>query len=169
MNNPILQFLSLVFIGIGATLTFDLWALFLNYAFKVTPSNFCLLGRWILYMPEGIFRHATIVSTPRKNGECTVGWIAHYMTGIVFTGGFVALAGDSWLQEPALIPALLFGVVTVAVPFFIMQPAFGFGVAASKTSNAVQIRVRSLMNHIMFGFGLYLFGLLMNGLIKGLA
>jgi hypothetical protein len=165
MNDPILQFLSLVFMGFGATLTFDLWALFLKYAFKVTPSNFCLLGRWILYMPEGIFRHATIVSTPQKNGECTVGWIAHYMTGIMFAVGFIAFAGDSWLQRPVLIPALLFGVTTVAAPFFIMQPAFGFGVAASKTSNPLQTRLRSLMNHTAFGIGLYIFGILANWLL----
>lgn len=169
MNNPILQFLSPVFMGIGATLTFDLWTLFLKYAFKVTPSNFCLLGRWILYLREGIFQHATIVSTPQKNRECTVGWIAHYMTGITFAVGFITLASDSWLQQPTLIPALLFGIVTVLAPFFIMYPSFGFGVAASKTSNAVQTRVRSLINHVVFGCGLYLFGLLMNGLIKGLA
>jgi hypothetical protein len=40
-----------------------------------------------------------------------------------------------------------------------MQPAFGFGVAASKTPNPAQARLRSLMNHAVFGFGLYLFGL----------
>jgi hypothetical protein len=166
MNDPILQFLNPVIIGIGATLTLDVWALFLKYAFKVTPSNFCLLGRWILYMPEGIFRHVNIVSTPQKRGECTVGWIAHYMTGIVFAVGFIAFAGNNWLQQPTLITALLFGIVTVAAPFFIMHPAFGFGVAASKTSNAVQIRVRSLMNHVVFGFGLYLFGLLVSWIMK---
>jgi hypothetical protein len=166
MNNPILQFLSPVIIGIGATLTFDLWALFLKYVFKITLSNFCLLGRWILYMPEGVFRHATIMSTPQKNEECTVGWIAHYMTGIVFAVGFVSFARSDWLQHPTLIPALLFGIVTVLAPFIIMYPAFGFGVAVSKTSNAVQTRLRSLINHGVFGLGLYLFGLLMNWLTK---
>ncbi len=165
MNNPILHFLSPVFIGIGATLTFDLWALFLKYAFKVTPSNFCLLGRWILYMPEGVFNHAAIVSTPQKNGECTVGWIAHYMTGIVFAFGFIAFTDDAWLQHPTLTPALLFGVVTVAAPFFIMQPAFGLGVAASKTSNSTQARIRSIMNHAVFGAALYIFGVLLRSLL----
>lgn len=169
MSNSILYFLGPIFIGIGATLTFDLWALFLKYAFKTIPSNFCLLGRWISCMPEGIFRHANIVSTPQKGGECTVGWIAHYMTGIVFAVGFIALAGNNWLHNPTLITALLFGVVTVSAPFFIMHPSFGFGIAASRTSNTAQTRLRSLVNHVVFGFGLYLFGLLVNWLIKVLA
>jgi hypothetical protein len=169
MNNSILHFLSPVFIGIGATLTFDLWAFFLRSAFKITPSNFCLLGRWILYMPEGIFRHSTILSTPHKNGECTVGWISHYMTGIAFAVGFITIVGGDWLQHSTLLDALLFGIITVLAPFFIMQPAFGFGVAASRTANTAQTRVRSLMNHVVFGFGLYLFGLLMNWLMKVIA
>jgi len=156
MNNPILQILGSVVIGVRATMTFDLWALFLKYAFRVTPSNFCLLGRWILYMPEGVFNHAALVSTPQKNRECTLGWIAHYMTGIVFAFGFIAFAGDAWLQQPTLIPAFLFGAVTVAAPFFIMQPAFGLGVAASKTSNSTQARIRSVMNHTVFGAALYI-------------
>ena len=159
MNNLILSFIGAILIGLGATLTFDLWALFLKQAFKVTPSNMCLVGRWIRYMPEGTFVHSDIGSAPPKSAECAVGWITHYITGILFAIAFVALVGSSWFQHPTLIPAILFGIVTVLMPFFIMQPAFGFGVAASKTPNPAQARLRSLMNHAVFGFGLYLFGL----------
>jgi hypothetical protein len=45
-----------------------------------------------------------------------------------------------------------------------MQPAFGLGFAASKTSNPAQARFRSLLNHTAFGVGLYLFGLLVDWL-----
>jgi len=166
MNDSIFLFLNHIFIGMGATLTFDLWGLFLKHAFKITPSNLCLVGRWILYMPEGIFRHSNIGSAPQKSAECTVGWIFHYMIGIAFSVAFVILVGSSWLEHPTLIIALIFGLITVSAPFFIMQPAFGFGVAASKTPNPIQARLRSLMNHTVFGFGLYLFGLLVNWLIR---
>jgi len=165
MHNLALSFMSAIVIGLGATLTFDLWALFLKHAFKITPSNLCLVGRWLRYMPEGIFKHSDIVSTPQKSAECTIGWIAHYMIGITFAIAFVALAGNNWLQRPTLIPAIVFGVVTVLVPFFIMQPSLGFGFAASKMSNPTQARFRSLMNHTAFGVGLYLFGLLVNWLL----
>ena len=87
------------------------------------------------------------------------------MIGITFAIAFVALASNTWLQHPTLIPAIIFGVVTVLMPFFIMQPSFGLGLAASKTSNPAQARLRSLMNHIAFGVGLYLFGLLINLLL----
>ncbi|MCL4301820.1 MAG: DUF2938 family protein [Anaerolineae bacterium] len=166
MNTLAFSFISAILMGLGATLTFDLWALFLNHAFKMTPSNICLVGRWLRYMPEGIFTHSNIGSAPRKSAECTVGWIAHYMIGITFALVFVALAGHNWLQQPTLLPALIFGVVTVLAPFAIMQPSFGLGFAASKLPNPTPARVRSLLNHTAFGLGLYLFAWLVNWLLQ---
>lgn len=160
MNSSIGFLLHAILMGIGATLTFDLWGLFLKHAFKVAPSNICLVGRWLRYMPEGIFTHSTIVAAPKKSAECTVGWIAHYTIGMTLAGTFLAIVGGWWLERPSLIPAFIFGVATVLAPFFIMQPAFGFGFAASKAANPMQSRVRSLMNHMAFGVGLYLFGVL---------
>jgi Protein of unknown function (DUF2938) len=165
MNSLALSLISAILIGLGATLTTDLWSLFLKRAFKIAPPNYCLVGRWLRYMPEGTFKHSNIASAPQKSAECTVGWIAHYLIGITFAIAFVAVVGNEWLQHPILIPALAFGVVTVLMPLFIMQPAFGLGLAASKTSNPTQARLRSLMNHTVFGAGLYLFALLVNWLL----
>ena len=139
--------------------------LFLKRVFKIAAPNYCLVGRWLRTMPEGTFKHSNIASASQKSAECTVGWIAHYLIGITFATTFVALVGDIWLQHPTLIPAIAFGVITVLMPFLIMQPAFGLGFAASKTSNPTQARLRSLMNHAVFGVGLYLFGLLVNWLL----
>ena len=161
MNN----FLSAILIGLGATLISDLWAVFLKHAFRITPSNLCLVGRWLRTMPEGIFTHSNIASAPRKSAECAVGWITHYIIGIMFALAFVAIAGGSWLQHPTLLPAMLFGVVTVLAPYSIMQPSFGLGFAASKTSNPTQARLRSLVTHTAFGAGLYLSGLFVNLLL----
>lgn len=164
MNDLSLTFIRTILIGLGATLTFDLWAIFLKRAFKIAPSDICLVGRWIRTMPEGIFRHSNIRSATPKSGECTVGWSAHYMIGSGFAILFVALVGEQWLHQPSLLPALLFGTVTVLAPFLIMQPAFGLGFAASKAPNPMQARARSLMNHTAFGIGLYLFAWLINRL-----
>ena len=165
MNPLALALLSAIPIGLGATLMFDLWGLFLKQAFQIPPSNICLVGRWIRYMPEGIFKHSNIASSPKKSAECVVGWIAHYTIGITFAVIFVVLAGNSWLEHPTPIPAIAFGLITVLAPFFIMQPLFGLGLAVSKTPNPTQARLRTLMNHTAFGVGLYLFALLVNRLL----
>ena len=52
MNNLTLSLISAIPIGLGATLTTDLWALFLKRTFKIAPPNYCLVGRWLRYMPE---------------------------------------------------------------------------------------------------------------------
>ena len=166
MNNLAFSLISAILIGIGATLTTDLWALFLKRAFKITSPNYCLVGRWLRYMPEGTFKHSNIASAPKKSAECIAGWIAHYMIGITFAIAFVALVGNDWLQHPTLIPSIVYGIATVFAPFFMMQPSFGFGFAASKTSNPTQARLRSLMNHSVFGAGLYLFAWLVNWLLR---
>lgn len=147
--------LSAIAIGLGATLLTDLWNLFLKVAFKIPSLNFCLLGRWLLHMPGGTFRHASISGSPQKPRECAVGWISHYSIGVALSSGFIVLASGQWLAHPSLPPALLYGVGTVVFPYFVMQPSFGLGYAASKVPNPQQARLKSLMTHTVYGVGLW--------------
>ncbi len=134
----------------------DLWNLFLKRAFGIPSLNYCLLGRWISHMPAGTLRHANIAAAPPKSHECMSGRIAHYTIGVVLALVFVALTSGDWLARPTLLPALLYGIGTVVFPFFIMQPSFGFGVAAARTPQPTQARLKSLATHTVFGVGLYL-------------
>ena len=143
-------------IGIGATLLMDLWNLFLKRAFSIPSLNLCLLGRWLRHMPGGTFRHASISAAPQKPFECTVGWIAHYTIGVVFAIVLVVLTSGDWLARPTLLLAVLYGIATVVFPFFILQPSFGLGFAASRTPRPSQARLKSLVTHTVFGVGLYL-------------
>lgn len=144
-----------VAVGLGATLIMDLWNLFLKRVFRVPSLDYCLLGRWLSHMPEGTFRHASISAAPPRPFECTLGTISHYTIGVVFALAFVVLAPGDWLARPTLLPALCYGIATVVFPFFLMQPSFGLGVAASKTPNPVRARLKSLATHTVFGVGLY--------------
>ncbi len=145
-----------VAVGLGATFVMDLWAVLLKRAFNAQPPNYCFVGRWLCYMPDGIFRHASIAAAPQKRAECAVGWIAHYATGVVYALTLVLVTTPRWLQDPTLLPAMVLGLATVVVPFFVMQPSFGLGAAASNTPNPTQARLRSLMYHAVFGLGLYI-------------
>lgn len=147
--------LGAIAIGIGANLVMDLWNLFLQRTFSIPSLSYCFLGRWLRHMPGGTFRHASITAAPPKPFECTVGWIAHYTIGVVLALVFVVLTSGDWLARPTLLPALLYGIGTVVFPFLIMQPSFGLGIAASRTPNPTQVRLKSLVTHIVFGVGLY--------------
>jgi hypothetical protein len=115
-------------------------------------------------MPEGKFAHARIADAPGKPHECKVGWTAHYLIGVTLAVLFVSLAPAGWVAQPTLLPALLFGVVTVLMPFFTIQPAFGLGVASSNTAHPTKARLKSLMTHTVFGVGLWLSARLLSGI-----
>jgi hypothetical protein len=148
--------LTAVATGIGATLLTDLWNIFLRLGFKIQSLNFCLLGRWILYMPTGKFRHNNLKATSPKSFECLIGWLAHYSIGAGFAIFFIIIISADWFKQPTLVPALLYGIGTVIFPLFVMQPAFGLGFASSNTPKPVQAISKSIMTHIIFGVGLWL-------------
>jgi hypothetical protein len=154
-----------ILVGLGATLVLDLWALLLKRGFNIPSLSYCLLGRWLLHMPGGTFRHASIAAAAPKRHECIMGWVAHYLIGTGFALVFVALASGTWLKRPTLLPAVAFGVVTVLVPFFVMQPSLGLGIAASRTRNPSHARLKSLMTHTIFGVGLYIWASVLSHLL----
>lgn len=68
--------------------------------------------------------------------------------------------GVPWARQPTPGPAIAFGICTVLVPLFVMQPAMGAGFASSKTATPLKNVFRSVTNHAVFGVGLYLSSLI---------
>lgn len=159
--------LHIAAVGVGATLAMDAWALLLRHVYGVIGLDYRMVGRWIGHMPHGRFRHDGISRAVPVAGEAAIGWIAHYAIGIGFAAGLVSVAGPGWLLVPTPAPALAIGLLTVAAPFLVMQPAFGFGIAASRTPDPVAARLRSLITHLIFGCGLYAAACTINILMKG--
>lgn len=159
MSQPVSETAAqIVALGIGATILMDAWALLLRRIYGVTGLDYRLVGRWIGHMAQGRFSHDGIGRTSSIPGEAVLGWIAHYGIGIAFAAGLVVVQGESWLRLPTLLPALITGLVTVALPWLVMQPAFGMGIAASRMPDPTTARLRSLVTHLVFGLGLYAAG-----------
>ncbi|MCH7316075.1 DUF2938 domain-containing protein [Acinetobacter sp. ANC 3882] len=142
-------------LGVGATFIMDIWVFILKQ-FNIPTLNFALLGRWVGWIFRGRVLHTSIAQSPTIQYEFRLGWIAHYSVGILFAFGFIWVVGDAWLLQPQFLPAFSFGLITVLIPFFIMQPAMGAGFASTKTSKPLMNCLRSLINHSLFGCGLYL-------------
>jgi hypothetical protein len=147
-------------IGVGATVVFDLWGLFLQRAFKAPPSNWAMVGRWFGHFPRGRFVHDSIAKAERIPGELAIGWIAHYVIGIAYAVILLAIWGLDWARRPTLPPALIVGLAGLVAPLFVMQPGMGAGIAGSRTPNPNATRLRSVLNHTVFALGLYLSALL---------
>jgi len=147
-------------IGIGGAALMDAWAVLARVAFNVQGLDYALLGRWIGHFPQGRFVHERIATAEPIPGERLLGWGAHYAIGIAFAMPLVAIWGIEWARSPAPWPAMLVGLVTIAGPWFVMQPAMGAGVAGSRTPNPGATRLRNLATHAAYGIGLYVTALL---------
>ena len=141
--------------GLAATALIDLWSIVRKHLLGTPAPNYALVGRWFGHMPAGRFQHDSIAAAPRVTAERLIGWTSHYLIGIGFAAMLLGLCGLQWVQRPTLLPALLVGVGTVVMPFFIMQPAMGAGIAARNTPRPGAARVQSLVTHSLFGLGLY--------------
>jgi len=152
--SPLQPSIAIVLIGVGATAVLDLWLAAIK-RLGVPIGSFALIGRWVAHMARGQFRHASMAKAEPVNNELAIGWVTHYAVGIVFAAVLVAVQGVGWVEQPTVVPAVLTGLATVAMPLFVMQPAMGSGFAASKTPTPLLNCARSVANHAVFGAGLY--------------
>jgi hypothetical protein len=142
-------------IGAGATLVMDLWAIVRKRLLGIPSLDYALVGRWLVHLTRGQFRHDSIAASPSVQGERLLGWTAHYAIGIAFAAALLALWGLDWAYSPTIGPALIVGLGSVAAPFLVMQPGMGAGIAASRTPRPGAARINSLVTHGIFGIGLY--------------
>ncbi|MFL1502477.1 DUF2938 domain-containing protein [Pseudomonas sp. O64] len=147
--------LRILFVGMGATLIMDVSGFIQARVLGLASLDYGLVGRWLGHMLQGRFRHASIMAAPPIRNERLMGWVFHYITGIVFAMVLIGAKGPAWICNPTLVAALVMGLVSVIAPFFIMQPALGFGVAGSKTGAPSVARRRSVTAHLTFGLGLF--------------
>ena len=144
-----------VFIGIVATMGTDVWAIVAKHMLRLPTADWAAVGRWFGHMPRGVFIHRSIADAAPIPNELAIGWIMHYATGIVYGVGYLVIVQILLDGGPTLISALVFGLVTLAAPWLIMQPGMGAGVCASKTSNPGIVRLVNSLVHVVFGLSLY--------------
>lgn len=142
-------------IGTGATALMDVWAIVLNRWLGIAPPNWALVGRWFAHIPRGRLFHDDIAKAAPVGNELATGWIAHYAIGILYAVALIVWAGPGWVNSPTFLPAWIVGLVTVGAGWFLLQPGMGAGWAASKRTNAMQIRGLNLVAHTVFAIGLW--------------
>jgi len=136
-------------VGIIATLATDLW-LWLPQIVGVPPANWALVGRWVAWMPRGVFVHR-IAATPSIRGELVIGWGFHYAVGIAYAVLYLAISRLVLASGPTLISTLVFAIALLVVPWFVMQPALGLGFFAARTPRPSRSRLASF--ELMRGTG----------------
>jgi hypothetical protein len=165
MDSLLQDLLFIALIGIGATAFMDLWLVLLK-RLGVPTLNLAFVGRWVGHLLRGRWQHDAISKSPPVRAELIIGWLVHYAIGIAFAGVLVSVVGMAWMRSPKLLPALVIGVVTVVAPLFVMQPAMGAGIASSRTPAPLKNCLRSVINHTVFGAGLYLAAMTLQFIVR---
>lgn len=156
------ELMKLLLIGAGATAATDIWALARKHLLGIAMPNYRLVGRWMTRVFRGELRHDAIAAVPAARGEAVIGWVTHYAIGMGFAFLLPAIFGLYWVRQPTLMPALVIGIGTVVAPFLVMQPAMGAGFFASRTPRPGAARIHSLLNHAVFGLGLFTTAILLS-------
>lgn len=142
--------------GVGATATMDLWSLVRRSEFGVPLPNYGHVARWLVHMRHGRFRHDAIARATPVAHETAIGWVVHYAIGIAYAALLPLCWGPGWFDQPHLGQALALGLATSAAPFLLMQPGMGAGLLARRAPRPNVARGHTLLNHLVFGLGLYL-------------
>lgn len=142
-------------VGIGGTIILDLWALFQARVLKAPATNWAMVGRWIGNMPRGRFAHAAMPSAPPVVGEAVIGWAFHYIVGAGYGLLLLTIWGRDWFAQPTLLPPMILVWALLVLPWFVMMPGMGAGVAGARTPKPNVARLKSVVGHSVFGIGMF--------------
>ncbi len=142
-------------IGIGATAVMDVWALLARRLFQVPTSNWALVGRWLGHFPRGKFRprHRGRGGDPRRARDRVDRALRH--RGVAYAALLIVVAGVRVARRPHAGAGAADGHEHARRPVLPDAARMGYGIAASRTARPGAARLRSLMNHGVFGLGLY--------------
>ena len=168
MADPLRLVLATIVVGVLATMVLDAWLLFQSRVLRIATLDFRLLGRWVGHLGRARVRHDPIGSSAPIPGELAIGWLTHYVVGVALAAVLIAIAGSQWLRAPTLAPALAVGLTSVMLPFLVLQPAMGAGLAASRSPRPGAARLRSIVSQGVFGVGLLAGGSVVRSLGLGL-
>lgn len=143
-------------VGIGGTVILDIYAALVQRLLGTPATNWKMVGRWIGHMPKGEFIQTNIGQVEPVPGEHALGWIFHYAIGIGYGLLLVAIWGAGWLNAPTISAPLILALTLLALPYFVMMPGMGMGIAGSRTPKPNVTRLKSVIGHSVFGGGMYL-------------
>ena len=145
---------NIILAGLGACIIMDLWQRALQRMTGIPPSNWAMVGRWLIGLTTGHgLIQAGLAARPSHPRELSAGWVFHYTVAIGYAALYAAMMKAGWLG-PGFVDGLLFGVASVVVPWFFFMPATGNGMLARLTPDPRLACMLALKTHAIFGVAL---------------
>jgi hypothetical protein len=157
-------FLEIFLVGVGACLIFDLWQRMFQKMTGIPPSDWAFVGRWCLgVVARGRLVGHDLAAIPQFVNELTFGWVVHYAVAVGYAAVYAGLMTLGWI-EAGFGDGLLFGVISVSVPWLFFLPCLGKGVFGRLTPNPPLVCALALMMHALFGVSIGMGFFLLRGL-----
>lgn len=118
-------------IGVIATIGQDLWEVICKHVFRLPTGDIALVGRWLGHIPRGVLVHHAISESTAISKERWIGWIAHYVTGIVYGVTYLGIVLILPLSDPTLLSALVFALACLVAPQVIRKGRHWLGISRS--------------------------------------
>jgi hypothetical protein len=153
---------SMVMVGCLSVAVLDLWQRLAHRLGGLPPTNWAVVGRWLLMLlRQGILFNPGLAQAPSLPRERLIGWVFHYVIGVVYVWVYVTLWQPNWGLDNPLTDGLLFGAISTVVPRFFFIPATGAGLFGSRTPRPVFVSLSALVVHAIFGSAIGLFSVLL--------
>ena len=137
--------------GIFCCIAMDIWQRILSITFNIPPTNWSTAGRWLIMLVD----KKTIINQNLDNEnpikyELQIGWLFHYWVATLYGYTYYFfLAVD--VLDTSIVSGLIFGLISVIIPWFLYLPATGKGFMGNKTPNPTLTKILSASSHVVVG------------------
>ena len=146
-----MEIFHIVIIGIVSCLAMDMWQRLLKLLYDINPSDWGVVGRWfLLVMSRGKIYNLTIDEEDPIKNELIIGWMVHYSVAIMYSVFFFILL-EYEICNASLMNGVIFGLLSVIVPWFFFMPALGKGLLGTKTPSPLMACSLAVGSHIAIG------------------
>ena len=114
-----------------------------------------MVGHWVFRLNSGTVFHDYITVELAFSYENFMGWVFHYLVGLIYGVIFVVVIGEQWLSEPTFMPVWLYAIATISAGWFLLSPRLGLGMALANTENPFKGRFMGPLSHSIFGLGMW--------------
>tara|TARA_X000000950_G_scaffold178303_1_gene216466 strand:- start:743 stop:1171 length:429 start_codon:yes stop_codon:yes gene_type:complete len=129
----------------------DLWQRLLKLLYSINPSDWSVVGRWfVLVVSDRQIYNPTIDQVAPIKNELMIGWIVHYSVAILYSIFFYILL-EYGICNASLINGIIFGLISVVVPWFFFMPVLGKGFLGMKTPSPLMACSLAVGSHIAIG------------------
>ena len=143
-----------VLAGVLGTLAMDLFNHLFARAGMLLKIDVGMIGRMAAGWARWRFRYRNPGEMEQVSSEKQYGYVAHYTIGVVLAVPFV-IGWDILVGGPASAAwALVYGVATTVVSWFIVYPSMGLGVFGRRSPEGIRAPLSSLANHLFYGVGM---------------